>query len=155
MTGTNYVELARVNKLAAIKAEINLAAVVLAYGVDLEPAGEGRLVGECPFHDDQSPSFAVWKWPEDGAWCCGCWSCGFHTGDVFDFLQKWHGVGFRQAVKLASRLRNLDDSPGAPLPSVSSGPAPDLRSAGNARWCAPRSRVVNGHSRPGSSALLT
>ena len=45
----------------------------------------------CPFHNDQHPSLSVkgthWR----------CWSCG-ENGDVFDFVQKYFGIGFREAL---------------------------------------------------------
>ena len=53
--------------VGALKRSVNLAGVVMADGVALEPDGEGRLLGLCPFHLDSSPSFSCWMWP-DGAW---------------------------------------------------------------------------------------
>ena len=93
------------NDPATLRRSVNLAAVLQADGVQLEPNGSGRLVGRCPFHADTAPSFAVWRWP-DGSWACGCWSCGFSRGDVLDYLQARHGVGFHQAIQLAIQLRD-------------------------------------------------
>ncbi|MGQ0605300.1 MAG: CHC2 zinc finger domain-containing protein [Anaerolineales bacterium] len=42
-----------------------------------------HLVGRCPFHDDQSPSFAVWLRTQ--TWQCFAASCGV-GGDVIDFV---------------------------------------------------------------------
>ena len=49
----------------------------------------------CPFHNDHHPSLSVkgthWR----------CWSCG-EKGDVFDFVQKYFGIGFREAMQKLS-----------------------------------------------------
>ena len=46
----------------------------------------------CPFHNDKHPSLTV----KNGHW--QCWSCNEH-GDVISFVQKYHGIGFIDAVK--------------------------------------------------------
>ena len=54
----------------------------------------GKLL--CPFHADRHPSLSVKgdKWR--------CWACGA-SGDVIDFVQQYHGIGFHDAVaRLAS-----------------------------------------------------
>jgi len=125
VSAINYAALAMENDPSSVKTTINLPAVILAYGVDLEPAGDGRLVGICPFHDEMRPSFAVWQW-EDGTWACGCWSCSFHVGDVFDFLQRWHNVGFRRAVEIASRLGYSLELVDVPANARRARPDPEL-----------------------------
>lgn len=115
---------------AEVKAEVDLALVVLDSGVDLEPSGE-RLVGFCPFHPDmRTPNFAVWRWP-DGAWACGCHACtpfpgGRNVGDLFDYLQAINGLSFHQAVSKAAEYLGAD-SEGLPVPEVRSSPPPDLQ----------------------------
>lgn len=49
----------------------------------------------CPFHNDQHPSLSV----KGSHW--RCWSCG-ERGDVFDFMQKYFGIGFREAMQKLS-----------------------------------------------------
>lgn len=50
----------------------------------------------CPFHNDTSPSITV----KGNRWTC--WACGA-KGDVIDFTQRFHSIGFRDAVaKLGS-----------------------------------------------------
>lgn len=82
----------------ALKERVSLAAVVIEAGVDLKPNGE-RLVGLCPFHDDHDASFAVFRL-DDGSELCGCWSCDFKPGDVFDFIQRVHSCTFPKAVQI-------------------------------------------------------
>lgn len=50
-------------------------------------------IGLCPFHDEKSGSFTVYK---DHFKCYGC-DAG---GDVFDFLQKIKGITFKEAAKI-------------------------------------------------------
>ena len=63
-------------------------------GVDLNESGE-RLVGLCPLHNDNNPSFAVFG---DDWTICGCYPCDF-TGGVFDLAIKLgHADTFPEAV---------------------------------------------------------
>lgn len=83
-----------------LKGQVSLAAVVMAHDVELTVAGE-RLVGLCPFHDDHDASFAIWKLDDDTE-LCGCWSCDFRPGDVYDFLRRKRDVSFPEAVRLVA-----------------------------------------------------
>ena len=50
----------------------------------------------CPFHGDTNPSITV----KGNRWTC--WACGA-KGDIIDFTQRFHSIGFRDAVaKLGS-----------------------------------------------------
>jgi DNA primase len=68
-------------------------------GCEYESRGPGDLWACCPFHTEDTPSFhvrvehAMYK----------CFGCG-EAGDVFSFVQKIRGVGFREALEfLAER----------------------------------------------------
>lgn len=97
---TNWLNLLSDTNPAALKDRVNLSDVVAHHGIDLRVDGE-RLVGLCPFHDDHDASFAVWQ-TDEGSELCGCWSCDFAPGDVFDFLQRKLSVGFSKAVELVA-----------------------------------------------------
>src|ERR1035437_9834347 len=92
---------------SALKQDVNLVAVVLDTGVMLEPVDEHRLIGHCPFHADTIESFAVWQWEDTETWACGCFACSpfrdgvAAVGDVFDYLQAFYHVSFRQSIELA------------------------------------------------------
>ncbi len=124
-------ELARSYDPQALKADVNLVAVVLDTGVELHPSDDHRLVGHCPFHEDAIESFAVWQWEDSQNWACGCWSCNpfrggtAALGDLFDYLQAFYHVGFRQAIELAVGYvgRDLPDLPAMPTPK---GKPPDM-----------------------------
>lgn len=96
----SWQQLLDVSTPAKLKEQLPLAGVVQAYGVALRPEGE-RLVGRCPFHDDQHASFAVWK-TEDGAEFVGCWACDFRPGDVFDFIMRADRCDFGAALRKAA-----------------------------------------------------
>lgn len=99
--------------VAALKARHSLAAVMAAHGVELRPAGAGRLSGRCPFHDDEHPSLLVDE-RDQHFHCFGCAA----RGDVFDFLRHHLGLDFRAAVA------HLDGSPPQKLPA---SPAPTAK----------------------------
>lgn len=122
---TNWLDLLNSSEPAQLKGQVSLAAVVLAHGVELRAEGE-RLVGQCPFHDDSDPSFAIWK--VDDVELCGCWSCDFRPGDVYDFLQRYHGCTFPKAVQMVAEYVRTglpsapqipERDPNAPLPDLS------------------------------------
>ena len=79
--------------LDAIRAAHPLPGVVGAV-VKLHRAGN-EWKACCPFHADRSPSFTIYS----GGARYQCFGCGA-SGDVFDFLQRLHGVGLRDAVAM-------------------------------------------------------
>ena len=106
------------SELERLKAGVSLVGLVEAKGVVLRKHG-ADLVGRCPFHDDQGPSFVVS--PSKNLWRChGACQVG---GSVVDFVMRAEGVSFRHAVEL---LRN-----GAPIvegPVVRTSSVPRLPS---------------------------
>lgn len=72
---------------------IPLADIVEAEGTRLRKVGN-RYEGLCPLHPDKNPSFTVF---EDNHF--KCWAC-FEYGDAADFIQRLHGVDFKQALSL-------------------------------------------------------
>ena len=67
-------------------------------GVDLR-----RGWGLCPFHADKHPSMKINRDTQT----FHCFSCGAH-GDVIDFIQKFHNLNFKDALKY------LEITPGKP-----------------------------------------
>ncbi len=66
--------------------------------VRLQKSGR-NFRGLCPFHSERTPSFYVF--PDRGTWRC-FGACG-EGGDLFTFVQKREGVGFREALELLAR----------------------------------------------------
>jgi DNA primase len=90
-----------VRGVQAIKDQNPIEEVVARHGVSLRRQGR-RLVGRCPFHEDQHPSFVVY--PETSSfYCFGC-AAG---GDVIDFLRRSERLSFQEAVR---RLSDEDSS---------------------------------------------
>ena len=103
--------------VAALKRRHPLAAVMAAHGVELRPAGTGRFMGRCPFHDDQRPSLLV----DERDQHFHCFGCGAR-GDVIDFLLRHLRLDFRAAVE---RLEQTPPRKVAP---------PSQRRRGERRW---------------------
>ena len=78
--------------ICELKQNIDLASVVESAGIELKRSGT-RHVGLCPFHADKTPSFFVFQ---DNHY--KCFGCGEH-GDCIDFIQKLHGLSFKDALK--------------------------------------------------------
>jgi len=96
----------------AIKRRNPIEEVVAGHGVALRPSG-ARLVGRCPFHQDEHPSLVVY--PETASFFCfGCQA----GGDVIDFVRRADGLSFREA------LERLSD--GEPPPRLNPSPAQRL-----------------------------
>lgn len=68
-------------------------------GAELQQRGPDDFWAPCPFHTEDTPSFHVR--PRMGMF--KCFGCG-ESGDVFSFVQKLRGIGFREALEfLAER----------------------------------------------------
>ena len=70
-----------------------LPSEIIGRHVKLTPAGIYQK-GLCPFHHEKTPSFYV----NDQLGFYKCFGCG-EGGDVFDFLQKYEGMTFREALE--------------------------------------------------------
>ena len=85
-------------QLERIKSEVGLVELVSRSGVQLQRKG-ADLVGLCPFHADTTPSLIVS--PKKNLWhCLGACQAG---GSVIDWVMRFEGIGFRQAVELLRR----------------------------------------------------
>ena len=74
-------------------------------GHDWRPARQlsrGRLMGLCPLHADQKPSFLV----DTSKGLFYCYGCG-RGGDVIRFAELYHQVKFPQALALLHQWRGL------------------------------------------------
>ncbi|MEE2886744.1 MAG: DNA primase [Planctomycetota bacterium] len=80
-----------------VRDRADLVALVEEY-VHLKAHGRYHM-GLCPFHQEKTPSFAVYTDKQ----YFHCYGCG-KAGDVFSFLMERDGVGFREALEtLADR----------------------------------------------------
>jgi DNA primase len=84
------------DSLEKLKSVVRLEDFIGAY-VELKKAGD-HYAGKCPFHADDSPSFAVYP---DHFYCYGCKA----NGDAFSFLEKKDALRFPEAVEaVAARV---------------------------------------------------
>jgi DNA primase catalytic core len=94
-------------ELQRIKSQVTVEDLCRDYGIELARMGPDNLMGRCPFHDDQTPSFGVT--PSKNLWNCLA-GCG--GGDVIELVARKQNVSFRQAVDiLRQRLGILPEDP--------------------------------------------
>lgn len=80
------------DEIEEIRANNRIEQILERY-LELKPGGR-CLFARCPFHQDRSPSLAVFPLTQTW-WCFGC-GIG---GDVLTFLQRIEGLTFREAVQ--------------------------------------------------------
>ena len=71
-----------------LKQQYSMADILDRYG--LQPNREGFI--SCPFHKEKTASCKIYK----NSWYC--FGCG-EGGDIFDFVEKYEGIGFKDAFK--------------------------------------------------------
>lgn len=80
-------------ELLRLKRDTDLAALVQSHGVVLQKHGSRDLVGRCPFHEEETPSFVVT--PSKNLFhCLGCGA----AGGPIDFVMRTQNLDFRAAV---------------------------------------------------------
>lgn len=85
-----------------IKQRIDIVAFIGAY-VHLKPQGR-VMMGQCPFHEDRSPSFAVYR--DSGTfYCFGCQS----AGDVVEFARRYFNEDYASTRDRLMRWANLNE----------------------------------------------
>ncbi|UCD78609.1 MAG: hypothetical protein JSW26_24905 [Desulfobacterales bacterium] len=82
-------------QIQRLKKEVSLVRLCERYNIELKTQGK-NLVGFCPWHKDDKPSFIVT--PDKNLWhCMGACDQG---GDVFSLVQKAEKVSFRRAADI-------------------------------------------------------
>jgi DNA primase len=112
--------MASASVIEAIKAKVDVADEIGTV-VSLSKSGKS-LKGLCPFHNERSPSFYVFK--DTQTWhCFGC----NEGGDIFSFVQKQQGLDFHET------LQYLAEKAGIPVEAYNGGNAEEEREIGAAR----------------------
>ncbi|WP_295731571.1 DNA primase [uncultured Limosilactobacillus sp.] len=83
-----------------IRDSVNIVDVI-SQDVQLKKQGK-NLMGHCPFHRDDTPSFAV----NEQKQFFYCFSC-HRSGNVFGFLQQLHNLSFPDAVQKVAEMSNI------------------------------------------------
>jgi DNA primase len=90
--------IATVERVQSIKSEVPIAFLIAHY-LPLKISGR-NLTGRCPFHEDRTPSLAVY--PESGTF--HCYGCQKH-GDVISFIRDKEKLGFYEALDALDEIR--------------------------------------------------
>ena len=86
------------NLIDEVRDKTDIVQIISEHGIPLKRTGK-NYTAPCPFHDEQNPSFSVSP-EKQFFYCFGCQA----SGTVFQFLQKFDGLTFIEAVKtLAER----------------------------------------------------
>ena len=72
---------------------------VVSRVVQLKQGSSNTLVGPCPFHDENDPSFTVYL-QKNNAYCFGC---GIYINNPVDFVMKYYNLPYKNAIE---RLQN-------------------------------------------------
>ena len=84
-----------------VRSAVDIADVI---GQDVQLRRQGKnLMGHCPFHRDDTPSFSV----NEQKQFFYCFSC-HRTGNVFGFLQQYHQLSFREAVAKVADMAGIN-----------------------------------------------
>lgn len=73
--------------------------------MDLKPR-HGKLFGLCPFHNEDTPSFMI-DISNQSFHCFGCRA----GGDIFSFVMKFKGIGFKDAVEEVAKEVGISIEP--------------------------------------------
>ena len=84
---------------------------IISQSVILKKSGS-NFFGLCPFHSEKTPSFSV-NANKQIYYCFGCGA----GGDVLNFLKRYHGITFPEAVKIVARQYNITIETGKIDPS--------------------------------------
>ncbi len=90
--------------IAEIKARLRIEEVIRQRGVSLRGTsqGSGRLTGNCPFHQDETPSFTVYIATQR----FHCFGCGTN-GDVIDFVERFDRCSRQEAMQRLAETSSL------------------------------------------------
>lgn len=91
----NWVDFKRMKGLVTVEH------IVGHYQLSLKPAKGSELVGRCPFHNEEKPSFRM----NTEKRVFHCFGCGA-KGNMLDFIAKKEDVSIKQAALLASEWFN-------------------------------------------------
>ena len=82
------------DELERLKHNNSIEELCRVRGIDLKKHGNRDLIGKCPFHEDDTPSFVV----TPGKNLFHCLGCGA-GGSIIDFVMKADGLDFKEAVQ--------------------------------------------------------
>lgn len=95
--------------IAEIKARLRIEDVIRQRGVSLQTTSQesARLIGSCPFHQEETPSFTVYL----GTQRFHCFGCGAN-GDVIDFVEQFDRCSRQEAMQRLAEASSVLPLPG-------------------------------------------
>lgn len=91
--------------VARVKDRANLPDIASKYKVDSKARGR-EFSAFCPFHDERTASFTMYR--KGGDWRYHCFGCG-RGGDAIGFVMEIENIGFRDAVNRMAADAGIDD----------------------------------------------
>ena len=79
--------------IAELKERLDVIACLSHFGVSVPASGRNVVACLCPFHEERTPSFMVYK-SDNRAWCFGC----NRGGDVLDLTRRFQDCSTSEAV---------------------------------------------------------
>jgi hypothetical protein len=92
--------------IANVKQRLNIVDFMERKGLSLKPAGVGRYVALCPFHNEKTPSFTV----SETSGTYHCFGCGA-SGDIISYLRNREGLDFLEAVQTVCDMCGIEFNP--------------------------------------------
>lgn len=92
--------------IANVKQRLNIVDFMERKGLSLKPAGVGRYVALCPFHNEKTPSFTV----SETSGTYRCFGCGA-SGDIISYLRNREGLDFLEAVQTVCDMCGVEFNP--------------------------------------------
>lgn len=92
--------------IANVKQRLNIVDFMERKGLSLKPAGIGRYVALCPFHNEKTPSFTV----SETSGTYHCFGCGA-GGDIISYLRNREGLDFLEAVQTVCDMCGVEFNP--------------------------------------------
>lgn len=92
--------------IANVKQRLNIVDFMERKGLSLKPAGVGRYVALCPFHNEKTPSFTV----SENSGTYHCFGCGA-SGDIISYLRNREGLDFLEAVQTVCDMCGIEFNP--------------------------------------------
>ncbi len=115
----------RDDDLEHLKSNVSIEALCRSRGIELHKHGSRDLIGKCPFHDDEKPSFIVTP-AKNLFHCMGCDA----AGSVIDFVMKLDGLTLREAIdKLMTSTGLVSRAAETETPKPERAPVPSERAA--------------------------
>jgi len=105
-----------------IKNRVSVMDCLSHFGVSVPPRGHNVVMAHCPYHEDKTPSFAVYR-HDNRAWCHACQK----GGDVIDLTALFLDSGISEAVAYWRDRLGLSASSPSPADRLQLSEAQKLR----------------------------